>query len=178
MNYDLPTALDVGGVRHEIRSDYRAVLDIISALSDFELTNAEKVNVLLRIFYIEMPDDVENAINQCFRFINCGQPESKSAQKLKLMDWEQDFPLVASAINIVSGREIRTAEYMHWWTFVGYYMNIGDSMFFQVVAVRKKMKTGAKLDKAEKEFYRNNKEIIDLQSKYMPEEDELINEWT
>lgn len=177
MNYDLSTALDIGGVRHEIRSDYRAVLDIIAALSDFELSNAEKVNVLLRIFYIEMPDNIEDAVRQCFWFINCGQPEIKRKQP-KIMDWEQDFPLVASAINLVSGKEIRAVEYMHWWTFVGYYMNIGDSMFSQVVAIRKKLKTGAKLDKAEKEFYRNNKELIDLQTKYTPEEDELIDEWT
>lgn len=176
MNYGLPTALDVGGVRHEIRSDYRAVLDIIAALSDFELTNVEKINILLRIFYLEMPADIDDAIKQCFDFINCGQPEHKGTQP-KLMDWEQDFPLIAGAVNQVAGQEIRTAPYMHWWTFIGYYMNIGDCMFAQIISLRKKLKSGQKLDKIEKEFYRNNKELIDLRERVQPEEDELINAW-
>lgn len=176
MNYDLPTALDVGGVRHEIRSDYRAVLDILAALSDFELSNAEKANVLLRIFYIEMPDDIEEAIKQCFWFINCGQPENKTKQP-RLMDWEQDFPLIAAGINLASGGEVRAAEYMHWWTFIGYYQNMGDCMFAQVISTRRKISRGEKLDKLEREFYRNNRETIDLREKSTPEDDEQLMRW-
>lgn len=177
MNYGLPTALDVGGVRHEIRSDYRAVLDIIAALSDCELTNVEKVNVLLKIFYLKTPADIDSAIRQCFDFINCGQPENKRPQP-RLMDWEQDFPMIAGAVNQVAGQEVRAVPYMHWWTFMGYYMNIGDCMYAQVVSIRKKLKQHQTLDKTEKEFYLNNKEIIDLQEQTTSEEDELINEWT
>lgn len=176
MNYDLPTALDVGGIRHEIRSDYRAVLDIISALSDFELSNAEKANVLLRIFYIEMPDDIEEAIKQCFWFINCGKPESMAKQP-RLMDWEQDFPLIAAGMNLAFGGEVRAVEYMHWWTFIGYYQNMGDCMFAQVVSIRRKISRGEKLDKLEREFYRNNREIIDLREKSTSEDDEQLMRW-
>lgn len=177
MNYDLPTALDVGGVRHEIRSDYRAVLDIIAALSDCELTDPEKINVLLTIFYgKKRPKDIEAAIRQCFWFINCGQPEN-SRQGPKLMDWEQDFPLIAAAINQIAGTEIRALEYMHWWTFVGYYQNIGDSMFSQIVSIRSKLHKGTKLEKYEREFYNQNRELIDFKTRTTPEEDELINKW-
>lgn len=176
MNYGLPTALDVGGVRHEIRSDYRAVLDILAALSDCELTDADKLNVLLRIFYIEVPEDVEDAVKQCFGFINRFQPESDRKQP-KLMDWEQDFSIIADAITLKAGHDVRADDYMHWWTFVGYYMNIGDCFFAQVISVRKKRAKGQKLDDAEKEFYRNNKSVIDIEVKTTAEEDELLSEW-
>ena len=178
MNYGLPTALDVGGVRHKIRSDYRAVLDIISALSDCELNNAEKINVLLNIFYVDnIPDDIEDAINKCFWFINCGQPERKTRGK-KLMDWEQDFPIMIGSINRVAGTEVRALEYLHWWTFMGYYMDLGDCYFAQVVAIRKKKSEGKKLDKIEQDFYKNNREVINLKVATTTEEDELINKWT
>lgn len=176
MSYGLPTALDVGGVRHEIRSDYRAVLDIIAALQDPELTAAEKYNVLLGVFYVERPKDIEDAIRQCYWFINCGQPESKTKTP-KLMDWEQDFQLVAGAINITAGMEVRAVEYMHWWTFVGYYMNIGDSMFAQVVSIRRKLQKGIKLDKEEREFHCVNRELIDLRIEETPEEAQLVSLW-
>ena len=51
MTYTLPTSVEVGGVEYEIRSDYRAALDIIAALSDFELNDQERVIVALDIFY-------------------------------------------------------------------------------------------------------------------------------
>ena len=177
MSYDLPTAVDVDGVRHDIRSDYRAVLDIIAALQDPTLTKAEQLNVMLTIFYGDnRPADLEAAVHKCYWFINCGQPESR-ANAPKLMDWEQDFQLVASAINQISRTEVRALDYMHWWTFVGYYMNIGDSMFTQVVSIRRKLQRGQKLDKEEREFYNNNREIIDLRVVTTPEEDELTNLW-
>lgn len=176
MNYGLPTEVNVGGVRHEIRSDYRAVLDILTALADCELTNTDKVAVMLKIFYKKMPADIDDAIRQCFDFINCGQPENRRPQP-KLMDWEQDFPMIAGAVNQVAGQEVRAAPYMHWWTFMGYYSNIGDCMFAQVVAIRKKLKQHKKLDKEEKEFYINNRELIDIPDKTTTAEDELINMW-
>ena len=43
MRYDLPRSLEVDGEEREIRSDFRPVLDIITALNDLELTEREKV---------------------------------------------------------------------------------------------------------------------------------------
>lgn len=51
MMYDLPKSVEVGGCVYEIRSDYRAVLDICAALSDPELSDDERGLVTLTIFY-------------------------------------------------------------------------------------------------------------------------------
>lgn len=176
MIYELPTSLVVGGIRHEIRSDYRAVLDILAALSDHELSDADKLNILLNIFYIEVPENIEDAVKQCFLFINRFQPENDSPQP-KLMDWDKDFNFIADAITVKTGHDIRAAEYIHWWTFVGYYMNIGDCFFAQVVSVRKKRAKGQKLDDLDREFYRNNRALIDIDEQITPEEDALIAAW-
>ena len=47
MMYDLPKRLEVGGKEYDIRSDYRAVLDICTALFDPELSAQEKALVTL-----------------------------------------------------------------------------------------------------------------------------------
>ena len=49
MMYALPTSLEVRGTEYEIRSDYRAALDICAALSDPELDNQEKALAALII---------------------------------------------------------------------------------------------------------------------------------
>ena len=77
MNYELPTALEVGGREYQIRSDYRAALDICAALSDTELSEQDKAAAALCIFYPEieeMPsEDWEEALERCFWFINGGE---------------------------------------------------------------------------------------------------------
>lgn len=56
MEYTLPKTVFVGGREYSIRSDYRAILDICEALTDPELSNEEKADVMLYIFYPEFAD--------------------------------------------------------------------------------------------------------------------------
>ena len=50
MNFDLPVKLDVGGRKYNIRSDYRVILEICTALNDPDLNQAEKVFAALDMF--------------------------------------------------------------------------------------------------------------------------------
>ena len=178
MIYDLPTTLTVHGTEYEIRSDYRAVLDICAALSDTELSDDDKALVCLDILYPafdEMPPEhYEEAIKQCFWFINCGEKESQQKAP-KLVDWEQDFQYIVAPINRVVGQEIRAVEYLHWWTFVSYYYEIGgDCMFAQIVRIRDKLASGKSLDKSEREWYRRNRSLVDFKQNYTDAEKEIL----
>ena len=48
MNYTLPTSVNIDGIEHPIRSDYRVILDIISALNDDDFTDREKAIAMMR----------------------------------------------------------------------------------------------------------------------------------
>lgn len=70
-------------------------------------------------------------------------------------------------------------KYMHWWTFLGAYMEIADGLFSQVLYIRQKKAKGKKLEKWEMEFYKNNKKLIDLKQtvrKRSAEEEAALNE--
>lgn len=179
--YELPRSLEVCGRTYEIRSDYRAVLDICAALSDIDLSDQEKAFVALDIFYpelSEMPqEDYQEAIQKCFWFINCGSDEQSSHKSPKLMDWEQDFKHIVSPINRVMGKEIRALEYLHWWTFISAYYEIGDCLFAQIVRIREKKIKGKKLDKSEKEFYAKNRHLVDFKKTFSESEKEILAAW-
>lgn len=179
--YDLPKSLEVCGETYEIRSDYRAVLDICAALSDIELSDQEKAFVTLSIFYPDfenMPQEhYQAAIERCFWFIDCGSDEDRTKKAPKLMDWEQDFQYIVAPINRVIGKEIRSAEYLHWWTFVSAYYEIGDCTFAQIVRIRDKKAKGKKLDKAEQEWYKNNRKLVDFKHTYTDGEKEILKQW-
>ena len=176
----LPASVQVCGTEYEIRSDYRVILDICAALSDAELSEKEKALVALDIFYPDfsvMPQEhYQGAMQQCFEFINCGdQQQSRPAPKL--IDWEQDFKYIVAPINRIMGQEIRTMEYLHWWTFIAAYYEIGECLLAQIVRIRNKKTRGKPLDKFDREWYQQNRELVDMQTSYTSRENELLDMW-
>ena len=167
-DYELPKSANIEGKEFKIRSDYRAILDIISAFNDPNLSDKEKIMAGLEIFYIdyEKLENLEEAVNLMMLFISGNQSEEPSGNKPKLMDWEQDISLIIPPVNKVLGQEIRELEYLHWWTFLGAYMEIGECTFNTFVGIRDKKIRGKKLDKWEEEIYRNNYRKIDLKKRY------------
>lgn len=177
----LPASLEVGGAEYPIRSDYRAALDICAALSDGQLTGQDKVLVLLDIFYPDLrempPEDYQQALERCLWFLGGGGTAPTPEKQLRLLDWEQDFAYIVSPINRVLGKEVRGEEYLHWWTFLSAYMEIGDCLFAQIVRIRDKLAKGKPLDKSDKEFYRHNRHIVDLKKQYSQEDDAVLSKW-
>lgn len=180
MIYELPTTVSIGDTEYKIRSDYRAILDICVAMNDPDLSDNERAAVALDIFYEDfdsMPAaDYEEAVKECIRFINCG--EQDTGKKVKpLMSWEQDFKYIAAPINRVIGQDVRSLPYLHWWSFISAYQEIGDCLFAQVVRIRQKLQRGKKLDKEEREFYRKNHDLVHLKTNYSEAEKDLLDKW-
>ena len=183
MMYELPVCAEVCGCVYEIRSDYRAILDICAALSDPALSDGERGLVTLSIFYPAFeqmpPEHYQDAVQACFRFINCGNEETGRRRAPRLVDWEQDFPYIVAPVNRVYGQEIRAVPYLHWWTFVGCYYEIGgDCTFAQIVHIRDKLAHGKPLDKSERAWYRQNRRLVDFKTKYTDAEEQILRAWT
>lgn len=171
--YEIPTTIDVDGTEFHIRNDgdYRMVLDCFAALQDAELNKQERLFASLIIFYENLNDitdilnlsesQLESAVLKMYKFFNCNQEQGVGQRRnYKLIDWEQDSQLICSAINQVANTEIRAVPYTHWWTFMGYYSAVGESLFSTVVRIRDKILRGKKLEKFEKEFRRDNPEYF------------------
>ena len=178
--WELPTTADIGGTEYEIRSDFRAVLDVLTVLDDPELTDGERGEIAMEIFYPgfhDMPhEDYKAAAEYLMWFVGGGE-SGVSRPKRKLADWQQDFKLYVSPVNRVLGYECRSCEYLHWWTFLSAYCEVGDCMFAQVVAIRKKLRKGKKLEKYEREFYRDNRELVDFKIQETDVEREILEAW-
>lgn len=172
--WKFPTSVNVGGIDYEIRTDYRAVLDLFAALADPDLLDEnEQITAYMQtrvILEIMFPDcdnipaeHIQEALDKISEFIDMGISDDR--KKPKTMDWEQDAPILIPAINKVLNCEIRAVEYMHWWTFLGAYIEIGDSLFSNVIHIRQKKAKGKKLEKYEQDFYNENKSLIDFKQK-------------
>ena len=179
MIYSLPTKLNICGTDYEIRTDYRVILELIEVLNDPAFSDDEKAVATIETIIIDWENvaDYSEALEKCFWFIDLGQPHGKKTARL--VDWEKDFPYIIAPVNRVLGYECRSAEYLHWWTFMGAYMEIGgDCAFSQIVNIRSKLAKGKKLEKYEREWLRQNREIVNLPQKYTAEDEEMLKKWT
>ena len=79
-----------------------------------------------------------------------------------MMDWEQDAPLIFAAVNRVAGREVRADAFLHWWTFLGLFMEIRDSTFATVLMLRQKKARGKPLEPWERDFWQKNAGVCRL----------------
>lgn len=176
--YDLPTSIVINGTAFTIRTDYRVILDILIACADPDLNDYEKQEVMYNILYIDYEkiplSDYQEACEKASCFIDCGATLDGKKKSPRLIDWEQDAQLIIPAINKVAGKEIRALDYMHWWTFLSFFMEIGDGLFSQVLSIRQKKAKRKKLEKWEREFERENSELIKLNTKMSEKEKETI----
>lgn len=171
--WELPKTLNVGGADLPIRYQFGPALDILTAYSDPELDDEERIEILLRILYPEyekIPQaNIPEAVQKACEFIDCGQKD-RGRPSPRLLDWSHDAPIIIPAVNSVAGMEVRAHPDMHWWTFWGYFMSIGNSLFSSVLHIRRKKASRKKLEKWEEEFYTENKSLIDMPS---PESEEI-----
>lgn len=179
MNYRLPTSLPVNGRDEPIRWEYTAVLDAIAALNDRDLEDSEKVFAFLWIIYEDCEhfgrDDYAPAFEAAMDFVNNDLDENKK-ENIKMVDFEQDFRLMVAAINRVAGKEIRNEENIHWWTFLGWFMEIGECTYSTVLNIRSKRAKGKKLESWEKEFFEENKKLVLIQPRLSEQERRQIEE--
>ena len=184
--YELPTTVIIDGHEYAVRDkgDFRTILGCISLIQDVDLTNEEKVLSALMIFLegFDTPEDVidefknlQTPIDEMFNFISCNDNQIGCKVNHKVMDWEQDEKLIISAINGIAKTEVRALEYLHWWTFISYFMAIGECSFSTIVGIREKIIKGKKLEKYEREFKRDNPQYFMWKSE-IESENKLIEQ--
>ncbi len=181
----LPETLTICDHDYPIRADYRNVLQTFLAFNDPELEMSEKWIVAIYLLFADFScaDDVKEAVQKGFDvneaikkilwFISAGKEDGRGDKReLPTYDWLQDEQMIFSAVNNVAKKEVREMEYLHWWTFLGYFNEVGEGTFSYVVGIRNKLNRGKKLEKHEREFLKNHKDLVVLKKKLSQEEQE------
>ena len=185
--YSLPISIQINQASFGIRNkgDFRMVLDCFEAINDSELSELERTYAALIIFYEDF-NDIDDLVqcdvlpqlqDEMIKFFNGGEESiSSNTNNYTLIDWKKDSNLVCSAINNIAKQEIRALDYLHWWTFLSYYLAIGECPLTNIVSIRYKIAHGEKLEKYEQKFKKDNPEYfnLDFRSKEQQEADDYI----
>lgn len=177
---NLPRSLIIGGKEHEIYTDFRDVILICTAYNDPDLSTEDASFVLLNNLFVEdisEIEDIEEALKQAVWFIDGGKDYAENSHESpKLMDWEQDYDYIISAVDtgIKTAETVLDLEYMHWWTFLRKFSERKETRLDTIINIRDKLAKGRALDKGEKEILRYNRDAVFFKnSKNKEFEDEM-----
>lgn len=150
---DLPSSLTVDGIEYAINTDYRFSLSTILAFEDPQLTTYEKARVMIENIFAEIPNNIQEAVNQCQYFLNGGKDNDNDG-KGRLFSFSHDAGLIYAAFQATHGINL-SDEHFHWWRFLNLFMDLGqDTTFCQLVALRKRHRDG-KTTKDERQAIRD-----------------------
>ena len=159
--WQLPKQATIGGKTYGIYADFRDVLQMVGYLDDPALPVWLRWKIALRLFY-DAPIPYEHqkeAMEYLEEFLCCGRQGTQSAKRL---DWKLDSDLILSDVNKVACCEIRQLPFVHWWTFMAWFHAIGPGQLSTVVGIRDKLARGIKLESWEQEYYRQNRDRIQM----------------
>ena len=101
----LPNGLSVAGKEYEICADYRTALLIFEAFDDPELSDSDKMKVMLDSLYME-PESIpcehlSEALEKASWFLDGGEDykESREERKSQILSWTQDEKMIFSGVN-------------------------------------------------------------------------------
>lgn len=178
--YKLPTTITIKDKECAIDWDYANILEIFKILNDPDLLDNEKMAIALSYFYEDDSylADIETAMKEFVSFINMGDDNIEKVNKDRkpTYNWEQDFNIIVPAVNKVLGYDVREREKVHWWTFLGAFMELGECTFSTFVGIRDKLNKGKKLEKWEERIYNDNRDNIILKKQYDVTTQNMIDE--
>lgn len=166
----LPTSVLINGREYPIRSNFRTMIKFEQLMQDPEGTNEEKTWLALRLFYPQIPNDIEKAVDKLLWFYRCDKRDNLYAQKAKkkksryadrIYDFEYDDDYIYAAFMAQYHMDLHRVRYMHWWKFRAMFNALSeDTLFVKIMEYR-----AVELDKVPKEkkaFYRRMKMLYAL----------------
>lgn len=177
-----------GDVYH-VNCDYRIGIQISLAQYDPDLTEYDRVAVILGLMFYdeetqsERPMPQGNSANECIQWFMNGwhhDGHGTSEEKRRLIDYDIDQWRIYADFRAIYGIDLSTED-MHWWQFCGLLWNMPhkQSSFLQVIEIRRKKKEEAKTD-AEKKAIQDAQQIYALdqpEPEYTIEQKEKIDDY-
>lgn len=147
-----PEAVEIDGIIYKLNTNWFDCLSIIMAFEDKNIIEDpenhihEKTEILIEnlyriAFYEFNPEHLNEAIRLGIKFLDGPMDERKSNKKepeKPLYSFSKDWQYIYTAIlTMYNGIDLYKSPDLHWWTFISYFMGIGESFFSRLIHLRR-----------------------------------------
>ena len=160
----------------KIRTDFRESIKFELLMQDNKIEDTEKIAIALNLYYYEIPENIEKAIEEMLWFYRCGKEikasQSGNIKNNQIYSYEFDDAYIYSAYKDQYKIDLNTIRYLHWWKFKAMFEGLKeDNKIVEIMGYRA-IDLGKIKDKDEKVRYKKLKKIYALPDMRTPEQKE------
>lgn len=164
----LPDAVTIRGVACPIDTDFRISIRFELLMQREDLTDREKTERALGLYYDRPPRDVREAVDALIWFYRRGRDETgqeagayaeDGVSAKRIYDFAYDDGYIYAAFLGQYGIDLQKVKRLHWWKFRALFWGLSEDCEFVKIMGYRSMKIPAKLPKEQKAFYRKMKRI-------------------
>jgi len=165
----LPETVWIDGEEYEIESNFRTSILFELLMQDDRVSDKDKTIKALRLYFPEIPHNIDGAVEMILWFYGCGKNKDTSQKKVRskrsheqIYSFEYDDDYIFSAFINQYGIDLQKIKYMHWWKFRAMFNSLTEDNQFVKIMQYRSMDISADLPKEQAKFYKRMKRIYAL----------------
>lgn len=176
----LPTSVVVDGVNYEINSDFRTSVLFELMMQDNEIGDKDKVVQALKLYYPEVPNNANEAIEKILWFYRGGKEVNAvkgvgKGKSTQIYSFNYDDDYIYAAFLDQYALDLQDVHYLHWWKFKAMFKALKEDNEIVKIMGYRAMDMSKIKDKEQKAYYKKMKEMYEMPADMSKNEKEKIN---
>lgn len=161
----VPEAVTIDNKEYEINSDFRTSILFELLMQDKSIKDNDKIYLALELYYPNIPDDINSAIEQILWFYRCGKDielskgKGKGKSDIQIYSFEHDDDYIYAAFMDQYKIDLQDIDYLHWWKFKAMFKSLREDNEIVKIMGYRSIDLSKIKDKEEKAYYRKMKEL-------------------
>lgn len=150
-----------------IRTDFRECIKFELLMQDPQIDDMNKIKLALNLFYYEIPQNIEEAINEILWFYS-GEEIKKTSQKNgnekqnQIYSYEFDADYIYTAFMQQYKIDLNSVKYLHWWKFKALFKGLTENTKIVEIMGYRAVDLNKIKDKEERKRYKQLKKTYAL----------------
>jgi hypothetical protein len=178
----VPTVVGINGIEYEINSDFRTSILFELMMQDNELDDKEKIIQALNLYYPEIPEDINKAVDMLLWFYRGGKDITSNgkgagkgkAEQIYSFDYDDDY--IYSAFLDQYRVDLQDIPYLHWWKFKAMFKSLKEDNEIVKIMGYRAMDLSKVRDKEQRAYYKKMKDLYKIPAKINKNEQEKLND--
>ena len=174
----LPESVFIGNVEFEVNTNFRICILFELLMQDDEVPDSDKLDLAIDLFFEEVPEDLEAAIEFILWFYKCGVTDNQengkkgnSNKKQAIYSFEHDSDYIYAAFLDQYGIDLNS-DALHWWQFRALFKGLkSDNEIVKIMGYRA-IEIDSDMSKEQQKHYRELKAMYALPDNRTEEEKE------
>lgn len=164
----VPKTITIDNKEYEINSDFRNSILFELLMQDKSIKDNDKIYLALELYYPNIPDDINSAIEKMLWFYRCGKDlitskrKGKGKSDIKIYSFEYDDDYIYAAFMDQYGIDLQDIKYLHWWKFKAMFKSLKEDTEIVKIMRYRSMDLSKIKDKNEKAYYKKMQELYKI----------------